>query len=453
MRKKQMITFFLTVVFFLSFNGIIEASMFAENRSTREDLLLSEDFSGDWPPAGWEITSTSGQINWQQGDYGAQFYSDPPNVSVQRLITPELNTSDHAVIFVLLTHLVDDNTGDYDIRLETTSDGEEWTAAVAFPSVSFGPQTDEIMILTDDVGSETFQMAWTFDGDSANINWWTITNVEVIGIEPGFIEGTVTLDGGQGDIADVEITAGNVTVNPDEDGNYMIAIAPGIYDVTAELEYYHPQTIEDVVVTEGEVTAGIDFELEWILILNPPQSITIDPETSEITISPPEPYPGVELLHYNLYVDGDFISEVEETYFELTDFLELVIGQEYTVGISAVYDWGESEILYAQFTYEGTSADEPIASVTKLHRNYPNPFNPDTNIAFSLKTDGFVTIEIFNIRGEKVRSLVSEEYSAGDHTIVWDGKNDNENTVTTGIYYCKMKMDAGVYMQKMLMLK
>jgi hypothetical protein len=419
----------------------------------KRELLLAEDFSEDWPPVGWEVTSTSGQINWQQGDDGAQFYGNPPNVAVQRLITPELDTSEYAAIFLMLTHLVNDHNGDYEIRLETRSDGGEWTTVVDFPSVNFGPLIDEIMILTDDVGSETFQIAWTFDGDSANINWWTIAYVEVIGINAGFIEGMVTLDGGEGDVTDVEVTAGNITVNPDEYGIYMIEIAPGSYDVIADLEYYYPQIIEDVVVAEDVVTDGVDFELEWILVLNPPQEISIDPETGEGTIEPPEPYPGTEFTHYNLYVDDTLEAQFEENYFDLTEWITLEIGHTYMIEVSAVYDLGESERVEIEYTYEGTDADEPIVSTTKLLGNYPNPFNPETNILFSLKSAGQVAIEIFNIKGEKIRSLTCEEFPAGNHTIVWDGKNDKGNIVSTGVYSYRMITDDQTDIKKMLLIK
>jgi len=77
----------------------------------------------------------------------------------------------------------------------------------------------------------------------------------------GFIEGTVTLVGGTGNVEDVEIAANGETTNPDVNGDYSLPIQPGTYDVTASLAGYTPETITDVVVIEGMVTSNIDFTL------------------------------------------------------------------------------------------------------------------------------------------------------------------------------------------------
>ena len=79
----------------------------------------------------------------------------------------------------------------------------------------------------------------------------------------GSIEGTVTLNGGAGNLEEVEITAGGITVNPDDvNGDYTINITSGTYDVTASLDGYRDSTIVGVEVLSGQSTNGIDFTLE-----------------------------------------------------------------------------------------------------------------------------------------------------------------------------------------------
>jgi len=80
----------------------------------------------------------------------------------------------------------------------------------------------------------------------------------------GWITGNVELVGGAGNVEDVEVTAGDVTVNPDANGDYIIEINEGTYDVTASLENYEPQTITGVEVIEGQTTENIDFTLNYI---------------------------------------------------------------------------------------------------------------------------------------------------------------------------------------------
>jgi len=73
-----------------------------------------------------------------------------------------------------------------------------------------------------------------------------------------------------------------------------------------------------------------------------------------------------------------------------------------------------------------------------LQQNYPNPFNPTTTISFSIHVDSKVGLTIYNIKGQKVKQLVSDQLSAGEHSVVWDGKADNDKSVSSGIYFYKM---------------
>ncbi|MDZ7340451.1 MAG: T9SS type A sorting domain-containing protein [candidate division KSB1 bacterium] len=86
-----------------------------------------------------------------------------------------------------------------------------------------------------------------------------------------------------------------------------------------------------------------------------------------------------------------------------------------------------------------------------LSQNYPNPFNPETAINFSLKEAGRVTLTIYNLQGQLVRTLVDEEKLAGSYSVMWDGKSDNGTLVGSGIYYYKLRAN-GFKATKKLML-
>ena len=102
-----------------------------------------------------------------------------------------------------------------------------------------------------------------------------------------------------------------------------------------------------------------------------------------------------------------------------------------------------------------TDNDDNIAPVlnTKLGGNYPNPFNPETTIAYSLKDRQNVKIEIYNVKGQLVRTLVNESKAAGDHKVIWTGTDNNNRPVSSGLYY--YKMTAGKYSssKKMILMK
>jgi hypothetical protein len=88
-----------------------------------------------------------------------------------------------------------------------------------------------------------------------------------------------------------------------------------------------------------------------------------------------------------------------------------------------------------------------------LHPNYPNPFNAQTNIPFALPSTGEVNIAVFNVLGQTVKSLAFGSYSAGEHTVHWDGTNEQGNPVASGTYFIRMKAGDFEQQRKMTLLK
>lgn len=84
----------------------------------------------------------------------------------------------------------------------------------------------------------------------------------------------------------------------------------------------------------------------------------------------------------------------------------------------------------------------------KLEQNYPNPFNPITMISFSLKDDSYVTLQVFDILGRIVKTLVNERLAAGDHQVQFDGSN-----LESGIYFYEIKANNFRDVKKLILLK
>ncbi len=97
--------------------------------------------------------------------------------------------------------------------------------------------------------------------------------------------------------------------------------------------------------------------------------------------------------------------------------------------------------------------DQQLPSVLALHTNYPNPFNPSTTISFSLPKTAPVKLVIYNIRGQKVKSLLNESLEAGNHRVVWDGRDDTNRSVGSGVYYTRLEQNGTVKVSKMMLLK
>jgi len=88
-----------------------------------------------------------------------------------------------------------------------------------------------------------------------------------------------------------------------------------------------------------------------------------------------------------------------------------------------------------------------------LEHNYPNPFNPETTIRYSIDEPGSVYLEVYNLKGQLVKSLVSGEVSKGRYSIVWNGTDNHSNACSSGVYFYKLRTKNKTMVQKMLMLK
>jgi hypothetical protein len=90
----------------------------------------------------------------------------------------------------------------------------------------------------------------------------------------------------------------------------------------------------------------------------------------------------------------------------------------------------------------------------RLTQNYPNPFNPVTKIHFSLENDGFYMLNIFNINGQLINRLKSEEGQKGkEYSVIWDAKNLLGHKVPSGLYLYQLETVEGSLSKKMLLLK
>ncbi|MDP8210894.1 MAG: carboxypeptidase regulatory-like domain-containing protein, partial [Candidatus Stygibacter australis] len=163
------------------------------------------------------------------------------------------------------------------------------------------------------------------------------------------------------------------------------------------------------------------------------------------------------LDYYNVYIDNSLVGQTTDLEFNLAGLEIFENGVDYEAGVSAHFTSGnESEIITLDFTCDwvGSDADEDvILGVNALGDNYPNPFNPTTNFAYSVKDEALVTIEIYNVKGQKVRTLVNEIQDYGIYRVTWNGDADNGNKVSSGIYFYKIDTGDFTKTKKMILMK
>jgi hypothetical protein len=128
----------------------------------------------------------------------------------------------------------------------------------------------------------------------------------------------------------------------------------------------------------------------------------------------------------HIIVNGEAINMHEENYIELTSMIE-----EVAIVVGNV-----------------DSYLNPIPEEFGLSAAYPNPFNPTTNLGLALNADGFVSMSVFNIRGQVVEVLVDRNMKAGYHNITW-----NADGISSGMYFVRVETGANTAMQKLMLLK
>ncbi|MCB5251380.1 MAG: class II glutamine amidotransferase [Candidatus Cloacimonetes bacterium] len=114
----------------------------------------------------------------------------------------------------------------------------------------------------------------------------------------------------------------------------------------------------------------------------------------------------------------------------------------------------EKDGLYqVKLNGNGSGDSDRAVGIIRAISNYPNPFNPNTNISFTLTAKAEANILIYNIKGQIVREMGRKPYNAGINTIKWDGRDSANNPVSSGIYFIRINTESESHTHKMLMLK
>jgi len=410
---------------------------------------LLEEYFDIFPPDGW---STNGGTNWQGSNTNfaggiapeADFFYAPPSSSTQRLISPVIDTNDYTSLNLNFKHFLDDYYGGYSIRVETISAGGNWqTVWEENPTGSNIWEIVHLEIINSDVGSESFQFAFTFDGDSYNIDHWYIDDV--------------TLSGESNDLFPPQDLSADII---DYNSSIMVYwedpdLIPISRDLLGYNVYFDGEFIEIVLNSPYTFTGPFGPDLYFIevaavyddgesypaninvsILLYPPENLTAFSSGNDIILNWDVPNPARGIDEYYIYRDGTFITSTSDTNY--TD--EDLNSGNYTYHVTVNYD-GDYESDPIEVTIEHVDSDQMLVpNVTELSGIYPNPFNPSTTISFSLNENAHTNISVFNIKGQNVRTLTNGKLNAGYHNIKWNGNDEQEKPAASGIYFVIMDL-------------
>lgn len=259
-------------------------------------------------------------------------------------------------------------------------------------------------------------------------------------------------------------SSGQYRITP-QSGDYWIReVPPGTINVTATGEGYFPMTVTDVTVNADQTAADVDFVPDQCPVAENLAASEGLGDRIEVTWDAVD-HP--DLVGYNV-----FRSAWQNGVYEMLN-TDPVSGESFTdtdVPDNNVYwyyvtamftgDYGDAESFASNIDYgsleEVTGVEDNQPSVPDqfyLSQNYPNPFNPTTTISYGLPADSDVRIMIFNVLGQRVRTLVDERQAAGYKAVVWDGHDNSGNSVSSGVYFYTIEAGSYSSSKKMLLLK
>jgi hypothetical protein len=262
----------------------------------------------------------------------------------------------------------------------------------------------------------------------------------------------------------------------DENGMFMIHDqAPGTpFKLTFELEGYRIEEYKGVVpmANSTEPEEEGDFAGLRIAVLNSGAPYTMNKfyiVGGRLVDIQGSALPGWNVaIHHNVDNQiGAMITSVE-TNSEGKFLLEGIITGTYTIRITHAslsqpadltkFNVNGKDDLSVEIIIDengNVGDDDEVVPVfaTTLHGNHPNPFNPTTSIAFDLAKDSRVRIDVYNVKGQHINTLIDDNMKAGTHRAIWNGVDDNNRSVASGIYFYRMQTEGFSSTKKMILMK
>lgn len=288
---------------------------------------------------------------------------------------------------------------------------------------------------------------------------WAIDDLRVNNIhqKASFIKGNVYLSSIMDPALATLKGSRNLTTNPDSNGAYKIYLPYGSHSLTATLPYHRSSSAHNLALTPETPYRNRDFTLiDMPAVSNFYASVVNEGTAFDMSWEPsPDALFNVENYRvYRKFDSGPFELVQEEIFPYYHEEFSLIGLYSYYVAPMYMGEEGLPTETITFFMDMVDSEDENApALVTKLKGNYPNPFNPETTISFSLKESGNAELKVYNAKGQLVRTLAKGTMDAGEHRLVWDGRDDRGSSVASGIYFYRLMTKNYQETKKMILMK
>ncbi len=411
------------------------------NSRTEGHFFTARNLADFLPPSGAiDVDIFPSSANF--GDVIVEEISLPVNFLLTNTGSITVSVIDLYVDGADATEFILDDTNVYPVELNPD---EEIEFSVSFAPTSTGNKSAYVEIeVADDVTSVLYEVPLSGNGillsppenlGAEIINWHDVELTWEIPL--------VTRGEKNRNLVGFDVYRNGILISPDTplspETDYFIdqTVPAGNQEYYVDAVYSAGTTSSDTVIIEIGQVSNVDMTPE------PGEYV----DSVEVSLSV-DTYDWEEVIYYTL--DGTEPSDGSIMYeepFLLTE-TTIVKAIAYKVGSeTSDVTTGEYEIVVS--AEDGTV----IPLKTSLNQNHPNPFNPDTVINFTLKDSERVRIEIYNIKGTKIDTLINEELSAGKHYVIWNGTDSSGRSMPSGVYFYRMMTSDHIEIKKMVMLK
>ena len=223
--------------------------------------------------------------------------------------------------------------------------------------------------------------------------------------------------------------------------------------------YFWPQAVKDFWTTWNDSASNKIFIPDWMN------------DRTKAMFADKTTWPGL-VASDNVDADPGYMNEINQGILNGTTGNDVGLFkyfQEIRTGTAATDVWGYSITQVsgapdwkptwplAEMQYLPTKVEQNPTSTTPkefaLYQNYPNPFNPVTTIKFSVQKNEHVKLVVYNMLGQPVRTLIDKNVAAGSHAAIWNGTDNSERTLSSGVYYVRLQTEKQSATRKMLLLK
>ena len=293
---------------------------------------------------------------------------------------------------------------------------------------------DELVVGNNPAGVHYFGSK-IYVGNADYTNNYAASSVSIIDFDTFTIEATVA-------------TSANPQYISDVNGDIHVSCGGNWASIFGKIEIIDAETNEITTTLDlGGIPSNFAMFNENIYLGDAMGSgiYSYNPSTFEILNSSSNPIvPGAQLVSTFedkfLTLSGNWGENFAVKVFD-SAFEELA---QYEVGLTGT----DLKVYNAN-----TSNENETIEITSHSFNYPNPFNPTTTISYSLENSSNVQLNIYNLKGQLVKTLQNSHQEKGTHSVVWNGKDDRGNSVGSGVYFYKIQTNNFNEIQKMILMK